>query len=165
MEPGQHVAEGLVMIPFQVILGLGSNLQHIQERYLWLLMLVRLPELKELLHFVAIQLHPLSAELDQGCFGVDEMLPFLFCDYLAPNRQLGLLGDYAIEAEIARIGRRCPFRRAQRRFEADLRAPTTLGCPPRGDDYSVASISKHPGALLQERESFVQSHGAPGWFV
>src|SRR6266581_8813288 len=140
------------MVPFQVILGLGPNLQHIQERDLLLLVLVRLPELEELLHFVTIQFYPLPPELDQGCFGVDKLLPFLFRDYLTPNRQLILIRDDCIEVEVALTNRCSPLGRTQRRFEADLRAPASLGCPPRRDDHSVTRVSKHPCTLLQKRE-------------
>ena len=63
------------------------------------------------------------------------------------------------------INRSCPLRRTQRRFEADFRAAASIGCPPRWNDYSVASISKHPGAFLQERERLVQRETAPGRVV
>src|SRR5260370_9151430 len=129
------------MIPFQVILGLRPDLQHIEERDLLLLVLVRLPELEELLHFVAIQFHPLPPELDQGCFRVHELLPFLFRDHLTPNRQLLLVGDERTETEIAITGRSCPLGRTQSCFEAYLRAPSSLGCPPRRDDHHIAPTS------------------------
>ena len=92
------------MVPFQVILGLSPNLQHIQERDLLLLVLVRLPELEELLHLVAIQFHPLTPELHQGSFRVNELLPFLCRDYLASNRQLVLVRDDSTETEMAITG-------------------------------------------------------------
>src|SRR6266496_2925185 len=99
------------MVPFQIVLGLCSDLQHIQKGDLGLLVLVRLPELEELLHLVAIQLYPLPPELDQGCFSIDELLPLLFRDYLASNRQLILVGDDSSEVEMARAGRSCSFGR------------------------------------------------------
>ena len=74
------------MVPLQVILGLAANLLHIQERNLRLFMLVRLPELQELLHFIAIQLHPLTSELNQGCFSIDQLFPLLFRNNLPANR-------------------------------------------------------------------------------
>src|SRR5205807_2301856 len=104
-----------------------------QERDLRLLVLVRLPELEELLHFIAIQFHPLPPELDQGCFRVHELLPFLLRDDLAPNRQLVLVGDDRSETEIALADRSCSFGRSQRRFEANLRTPPSLGRPPCRD--------------------------------
>src|SRR5256885_2348666 len=127
-----------------------------------LLVLVRLPELEELLHFIAVQFHPLPAELDQGCFSVNELLPFLFRDYLAPNRQLVLVGDDRAESEIAMTGCSCPLGGTQSRFEADLRAPASLGCPPRRDDHGVTRVSEHPCTLLQEGERLVQSEVTPG---
>src|SRR5258708_12094614 len=139
------------MVPFQVILGLRPDLQHIQERDLLLLVLVRLPELQELLHFVAIQFHPLSPELNQGCFRVDELLPFLFRDYLAPNRELVLVGDDCIETEIAISGRCCSLRRTLRAFEADLRAPPPLPSPPPLAHHPLPNSPAYPAPPLQER--------------
>ncbi len=148
MEPRQHILQALIMVPFQIVLGLGPNLQHIQERDLRLLVLVRLPELEALLHFVAIQFHPLPPELDEGRFRVHKLLPFLFRDDLTSNRQLVLVGDDRTEAEIALADRSSPFGRTQSSFKADLRTPPSLGRPPRRDDHGIARISKHPGALV-----------------
>ena len=136
------------MIPFQVVLGLRPDLQHIQERDLWLLVLVRLPELEELLHFVAIQFHPLSPELDQGRFRAHELLPFLFRDDLTPNRQLVLVGDDRTETEMAVADCSCSFGRPQRCFEANLCTPPSIRRPPRRDDHGVTRVSKHPGTFL-----------------
>src|SRR5947209_3808503 len=154
------------MIPFQVILSLCPKLQHIQECDLGLLILMRLPELEKLLHLLAIQFHPLTSELDQGCFGIDELQPFLLCDHLASNRELILVGDDIAKAEVATTNCcRSLLGLTQGCFEADLRASPPIGCPPRWDNYGVACFFEYPGTLFQECERLVQSKAAASWLV
>ena len=151
------------MVPFQVVFCLGGDLQQVQERHFGRLVLsVRFPELEELLHLVAIELHPLPTELDQGRLGVDELLPFLFGDELAPNRELIVIGDEGVETEVTRAVCGGAFGGPRCRLEADLRAPAPLGGPPGGDDHSVARVFEHPGAFLEEREGLIQGQAAAG---
>ena len=121
---------------------------------------MRLPELKKLLHLVAVQFHPLAPKLDQWRFCVDKLLPFLFGNSLAANGQLILVGDDHVEIKIALTGSGCPLGRTQRCFEADLRAAASFGGPPRRNHHGVARVCKHPGALFQERKRLLQRETA-----
>src|SRR5205085_6971616 len=116
----------------------------------------------ELPHLVAIELDPLPTELDQGRLGVDELLPFLFGDYLASDRELKVVGDEGIQTEATRAVRGGAFGRPRGGLEADLRASAPLGGPPGGDDQGVACLFEHAGTVLEGREGLVQGQTAAG---
>ena len=150
------------MVPLQVILGLGSCLQQVQDGQVTRGVPARLPELQQLLHAVPVQLHPLPAELDQGCFGRDQLLPLCLADHLAVDRQLVVVVDHRVQAEVAAGLRRGPLlARSDGCAQPDLHSAATLGSPPGRHHDRIAGVFEHPGAVFQEGEGLLQGEPEP----
>jgi len=133
--------------PYELVAGMGR---------LGLFALPRLPEGEQVLHLVAIQLHPLATELDQRGLAGDERSPLVLTNHLAANHQLGLIRDEGFQAEVAvpHCGRR--FGRSSGRLEANLRAPPPGRRPPGRHDHGVPRILENPGGLAEQEKGFVQ---------
>ena len=86
LELRQHILQGLIMIPFQIILSLRTQFHQVQQRDFGFLALMRLPECEQLLHLLAVQFHPLPPKLDQRRFSIHKLLPLIFSDYLTSHR-------------------------------------------------------------------------------
>ena len=100
LEPSEHRFDGLVVVPLEVFGRLGVHPEDVEQLQLWRLALPVLPELKHLLHLLAVKLHPLASELDQWRPGFDELLPFALVDHLAADRELVLIRDQRVHAHV-----------------------------------------------------------------